>query len=277
MTTRHFNNTSPRDATLTANITATTLDLNVEPGLDDKMPDVPFSVRITDKDDLTNYELATCTAKPGGGILTVTRDYGGTTAIPRNVGDIVTAEATAEDFDLIYANATPLAVPQIFIASADASDAQKAAADYVCDGVDDDVQFQQAIDDLVALGPDINPIGSSVARYRWQIATSQGFFNLGNTITIPALPPPAPFTSTYLTLEFVGAGQANTLIGSVVEVTGPALISIEADPCQIDFRNLSLYRENLDLGWASLTTPIVKAANQSAVKVRMLNCIIEMF
>lgn len=48
----------------------------------------------------------------------------------------------------------------IIIAASDASDEDKARADYICDGIDDQVELQAAIDTACSLGVSCHMIGT---------------------------------------------------------------------------------------------------------------------
>jgi hypothetical protein len=72
--------------------------------------------------------------------------------------------------------AAPFAVQ---VASNDATTAQKAAADYVCDGTADEVQINSALTDAAALNSRGGPVG---AEQRGTVELSGGEFNIANSI-----------------------------------------------------------------------------------------------
>lgn len=111
----------------------------------------------------------------------------------------------------------------IYIGSAELSDEQKLSCDYVCDGIDDQIEINQAIDSLPDSGGEIH--------------LSRGIFNITNTINIRKR------------IKFTGEGKGITLDRDNVnnggttllsELTGGCIISIEKSDTLSDIKGITL-------------------------------------
>ena len=95
----------------------------------------------------------------------------------------------------------------IHVSSAELSDGQKLSCDYVCDGVDDQVEINQAIDSLPDSGGEIH--------------LSRGIFNIGSNIIINKR------------IKIVGEGKSITLDRNNVNNGGTTLLTEAINGCVI--------------------------------------------
>lgn len=111
----------------------------------------------------------------------------------------------------------------IYVGSAELSDEQKLSCDYICDGVDDQIEINQAIDSLPDSGGEIH--------------LSRGIFNISGSITIRKR------------IKIVGEGKGITLDRNNVnnggttllsELTGGAIIAIEKSDTLSDIKGITL-------------------------------------
>lgn len=111
----------------------------------------------------------------------------------------------------------------IYIGSAELSDEQKLSCDYVCDGVDDQIEINQAIDSLPDSGGELH--------------LSRGIFNITNTIYIRKR------------IKFTGEGKGITLDRNSVnnggttllsELTGGCIIQIQKSDTLSDIKGITL-------------------------------------
>lgn len=91
-----------------------------------------------------------CVTAVAGNILTVTRGQGGTIATTHAAGSQVRSILSAESLRRFVDEWAE--GPELIVASVGASDAYKASADYVCDGVADEVQINAALAAVPAAG-----------------------------------------------------------------------------------------------------------------------------
>lgn len=111
----------------------------------------------------------------------------------------------------------------IYVGSAELSDEQKLSCDYVCDGVDDQIEINQAIDSLPDSGGEIH--------------LSRGIFNITNSITIMKR------------IKITGEGKGITLDRNSVnnggttllsELTGGCIILIQKSDTLSDIKGITL-------------------------------------
>ena len=111
----------------------------------------------------------------------------------------------------------------IYVGSSELSDEQKLSCDYICDGVDDQIEINQAIDSLPDSGGEIH--------------LSRGIFNISNSITIRKR------------IKLVGEGKGITLDRNNVnnggttllsELTGGAIILITKSDTLSDIKGITL-------------------------------------
>ena len=111
----------------------------------------------------------------------------------------------------------------VYVGSAELSDEQKLSCDYVCDGVDDQIEIDQAISSLPDSGGEIH--------------LSRGIFNVSNTIHIRKR------------IKLVGEGKGITLDRNNVnnggttlltELTGGCVIQIEQSDTLSDIKGITL-------------------------------------
>ncbi len=111
----------------------------------------------------------------------------------------------------------------VYVGSAELSDEQKLSCDYVCDGVDDQIEITQAIDSLPDSGGEIH--------------LSRGIFNISNQIIINKR------------IKIVGEGKGITLDRSSVnnggttllsEMTGGSIITIQKSSTLSDIKGITL-------------------------------------
>lgn len=111
----------------------------------------------------------------------------------------------------------------IYVGSAELSDEQKLSCDYVCDGVDDQIEINQAIDSLPDSGGEIH--------------LSRGIFNITNTIYIRKR------------IKLTGEGKGITLDRNSVnnggttllsELTGGCIIQIQKSDTLSDIKGITL-------------------------------------
>lgn len=111
----------------------------------------------------------------------------------------------------------------IYVGSAELSDEQKLSCDYICDGVDDQIEIRQAIDSLPDSGGEIH--------------LSRGIFNISNAIVINKR------------IKLVGEGKGITLDRNNVnnggttllsELTGGAIILIKKSDTLSDIKGITL-------------------------------------
>lgn len=111
----------------------------------------------------------------------------------------------------------------VYVGSAELSDEQKLSCDYVCDGVDDQIEINQAISSLPDSGGEIH--------------LSRGIFNVSNTIYIRKR------------IKLVGEGKGITLDRNNVnnggttlltELTGGSVIQIEKSDTLSDIKGITL-------------------------------------
>ena len=111
----------------------------------------------------------------------------------------------------------------VYVGSAELSDEQKLSCDYVCDGVDDQIEINQAISSLPDSGGEIH--------------LSRGIFNVSNTIYIRKR------------IKLVGEGKGITLDRNNVnnggttlltELTGGCVIQIEQSDTLSDIKGITL-------------------------------------
>lgn len=111
----------------------------------------------------------------------------------------------------------------IYVGSSELSDEQKLSCDYICDGVDDQIEISQAIDSLPDSGGEIH--------------LSRGIFNISNSIVINKR------------IKLVGEGKGITLDRNNVnnggttllsESTGGAIILIEKSDTLSDIKGITL-------------------------------------
>lgn len=258
MTTRNFNNDSSNGARLTTQIAAIDVVFDVTAGLAATFPPTPFSGKLTNQYDSDDFDLVTVTDVTGD-TLTVERGYGGIAAAQRFIGDRFTFEVTAEDFERAYAK-----VNTIFVAAHDAPDEVKRQADFVCDGVDDQVELQQAFDSTR-----FYPTGVIFGADIWvgAIVLSQGEFVMSG---------PVHYTkagNTYI--NFRGAGQRATFVacekdvspaGALFWFTGGTLLRLEVS-------NMYLHFEDTDNGWGANPAALIDATHLT--KIKLWDCQIE--
>lgn len=111
----------------------------------------------------------------------------------------------------------------IYVGSAELSDEQKLSCDYVCDGIDDQIEIRQAIDSLPDSGGEIH--------------LSRGIFNISNSIVINKR------------IKIVGEGKGITLDRNNVndggttllsELTGGCIILIQKSDTLSDIKGITL-------------------------------------
>jgi len=138
----------------------------------------------------------------------------------------------------------------VVVAASDASAKSKAQADYVCDGTDDQVEIQAAIDSL--------PDGGGT------IYLTEGHFNIGSTITFSG------------ETKFVGAGPMATKLTLVADCNMFEFNGGTSAEYFSSFENLWLYGDNSNRtsGWA-IYVPIVEGV--SLVDSRIVDCYIDSF
>lgn len=111
----------------------------------------------------------------------------------------------------------------IYVGSSELSDEQKLSCDYICDGVDDQIEINQAIDSLPDSGGEIH--------------LSRGIFNISNPISIKKR------------IKLVGEGKGITLDRNNVnnggttllsELTGDCIILIEKSDTLSDIKGITL-------------------------------------
>ena len=111
----------------------------------------------------------------------------------------------------------------IYVGSSELSDEQKLSCDYICDGVDDQIEINQAIDSLPDSGGEIH--------------LSRGIFNITNSITIRKR------------IKLTGEGKGITLDRNNVnnggttllsELTGGCIILIEKSDTLADIKGITL-------------------------------------
>lgn len=111
----------------------------------------------------------------------------------------------------------------VYVGSAELSDEQKLSCDYVCDGVDDQIEINQAIDSLPDSGGEIH--------------LSRGIFNISKEISISKR------------IKFVGEGKGITLDRSSVnnggttllsELTSGSIITIQKSDTLSDIKGITL-------------------------------------
>lgn len=111
----------------------------------------------------------------------------------------------------------------IYVGSSELSDEQKFSCDYICDGVDDQIEIRQAIDSLPDSGGEIH--------------LSRGIFNISNSIVISKR------------IKLVGEGKGITLDRNNVnnggttllsELTGGCIIRIKKSDTLSDIKGITL-------------------------------------
>ena len=140
MPTQIFNVTNNAYSTLASSITSGATSLTLASGEGARFPSSNFPLSIED-------EILRCTSRSGD-VCTVVRGQEGTTAAGHNASVAVNLYCTAKTLNQCQGGRAFVRV----IAANDSDAAAKAQADYPCDFVNDEVEFQTAIDELEALG-----------------------------------------------------------------------------------------------------------------------------
>jgi hypothetical protein len=125
----------------------------------------------------------------------------------------------------------------VFVAADDASAEDKAGADYICDGIADDVQIQAAIDDVIAVGG--------------KVILSRGIFNLSAALVIDGLLSSLPDVSeNSSTIILHGTGNQGTDLYMPANTNG---ILLTGSP-MVDIQNLRIYISGTGNGIRSVIT-----------------------
>lgn len=252
---KNLNNTASRQSVILAPIGAADVVFNISAGDGASFPPYPFSARLTDQFDQDDYDLILVTDVTGD-TITCDRNYGGTTAADRDVGDRFTLEVTAEDIG-----------PQFFLRLAAFNAPQHikdASWAYSLDGLDDGFMIQAAIDEIEARQVALNPIGTR----RGVIDLSVGSFVhapaapvAAPIITIPETPP-APDDLYAWRIVLRGQGVHQTFLMFLVDSTNDLpIIDCLAHRPNLWLIDMSMWHDP-PAGFGTSTGPLIGSSNK---------------